>query len=117
MGTKIFTLDFLAPVPAGNGVLFASLRRDGGALRFVLDRGSSIMYGDEVLWDEFPEEAEIVPEVVSDPVTALSARGWVLKASVEGVSGGALVSTSNSGDRNHSKTHLVIVMGPPGVYR
>lgn len=107
METQALELPFVACVPRGHEVFVAWLKRSPDATHesaLVLDRTASILYCDPSLWGPLGRD----PRALLDPVAVLTRWTWVVTRSIAGISVGAMVLTTSSGDANDAQTRLFV---------
>ena len=98
-------LPFLAPIPRGHEVLVVTFTLAGKSPTMVLDRTTSNLYCPEPLWGPLHQDPVLA---VTDPIAVVTRFAWTVQSAVEGVCGGALVSTKGWGDRYEIRTLLLV---------
>jgi hypothetical protein len=115
---RAFEVDipFLAPVPRGNEVLVARLRRDASSTdeRFLVhDRTGGVVYCDEHLAGPLGRALQ----ATHDPLASLARWTWVVEIAVVGRAAGAVAVSSNTGEVNVARTLLFVVPAAATPYR
>ncbi len=118
MQTQIEAHDiaFVAPIPAGNQVLIARVRRSEGESwtpTLVLDVSSKALYRNDTLYG--PLSNDVLS--TTDPLAVLTRWSWKVVKVSEGRVVGCIVSTTGTGDSNTATRLFVETTGAAAPYR
>lgn len=120
--TTLVTIDFAAPIPAGNETLLVTIERkdagffDASEVEVAVDLTARVVYADYAYWSVLQERGWPPAPFGEDPVGVLG-PGWVPKRALRGRVAGALVSTRDGSDRTHVRTLLHVVPETEQSYR